>query len=93
MDTDSVDYGMEYDEDSLEETQQTQSTQQASQAPEDPVDEHLWGYLQPCSAALTRIDFWRIHPKYAIGRNTETNQVVLPGFKVSKYLHSFDHPI
>ncbi|KAF5320932.1 hypothetical protein D9619_001805 [Psilocybe cf. subviscida] len=84
MDTDSIDYGMEYDEDSLEETQQTQSTQQASQPPEsDTVDEHLWGYLQPCSAALTRIDFWRIHPKYSIGRNTETNQVVLPGFKVS----------
>ncbi|KAF9478621.1 Pkinase-domain-containing protein [Pholiota conissans] len=72
-------------EDSQEsELTQTQSTQQASQQPPDPsVDHHLWGYLQPCSSTLTRIDFWRIHPRYTIGRNTETNQVVLPGAKVS----------
>ncbi|KAF8200853.1 CAMK/RAD53 protein kinase [Pholiota molesta] len=73
-----------YDEDSQESEQtQTQSTQQGSQQPDPVVDSHLWGYLQPCSAALTRIDFWRVHPSYTIGRNTENNQVVLPGFKVS----------
>ncbi|KAF8725174.1 hypothetical protein AX14_008301 [Amanita brunnescens Koide BX004] len=63
--------------------QQTQSTQQASQQTNPSLDSHLWGYLQPCSPALTRIDFWKIHPRYTIGRNTQTNQVVLPGFKVS----------
>ncbi|KDR75942.1 hypothetical protein GALMADRAFT_68135 [Galerina marginata CBS 339.88] len=62
---------------------QTQSTQQASQPQTVALDAHLWGYLQPCSQALTRIDFWKIHPRYTIGRNTELNQVVLPGFKVS----------
>lgn len=65
--------------------QQTQSTQQASQqsAPENN-DSHLWGYLQPCSGGLTRIDFWKIHPCYTIGRNTEFNSVVFPGFKISQ---------
>ncbi|KAF8161058.1 kinase-like domain-containing protein [Crassisporium funariophilum] len=85
---DSINYGMEYDEDACEDSQesehqQTQSTQQASQPPNVSVDAHLWGYLQPCSASLTRIDFWKIHPRYTIGRNTELNQVILPGFKVS----------
>ncbi|GLB37085.1 putative forkhead associated domain containing protein [Lyophyllum shimeji] len=71
-------------DDGMEETQQqTQSTQQASQQSNPTVDSHLWGYLQPCSPALTRIDFWKIHPRYTIGRNTEQNQIVLPGFKVS----------
>ena len=91
---DSIDYGMDDDdassaqEDSQEpeeeETQPTQSTQQASQPPDPAVDTHLWGYLQPCSVALTRIDFWRIHPKYTIGRNIDQNQVVLPGPKISE---------
>jgi serine/threonine/tyrosine protein kinase RAD53 len=72
------------DDDSQETQQQTQSTQQASQQASTSVDSHLWGYLQPCSASLTRIDFWKIHPRYTIGRNTEQNQVVLPGFKVSE---------
>lgn len=87
---DDFDDGMDHDEDAYDEDSQeseqtqTQSTQQASQAPDPVVDSHLWGYLQPCSAALTRIDFWRMHPSYNIGRNTENNQVVLPGFKVSE---------
>ncbi|KAF8623401.1 hypothetical protein AX15_006393 [Amanita polypyramis BW_CC] len=63
--------------------QQTQSTQQASQQTNPSLDSHLWGYLQPCGSALTRIDFWKIHPRYTLGRNTQSNQVVLPGFKVS----------
>lgn len=80
-----------YAEDSQEEEQQTQtqSTQQASQPETVTVDSHLWGFLQPCSSSLSRIDFWKINPRYTIGRNTETNQVVLPGFKVSTYLTSF----
>ena len=64
--------------------QHTQSTQQASQQVNPGLDDHLWGYLQPCSSTLTRIDFWKIHPRYTIGRNIESNQVVLPGFKISK---------
>jgi serine/threonine/tyrosine protein kinase RAD53 len=73
------------DSEEYEDHQQTQSTQQASQQP--PVetnDTHLWGYLQPCTGGLTRIDFWKIHPRYTIGRNTEHNQVVFPGFKISE---------
>jgi len=87
---DSINYDMDDGgdaftyEDSQESDQQTQSTQQASQQPIVTVDAHLWGYLQPCTSALTRIDFWKIHPRYTLGRNTEMNQVVLPGFKVSE---------
>lgn len=67
--------------------QQTQSTQQASQQPLPETDDtHLWGYLQPCTSGLTRIDFWKIHPRYTIGRNKEFNQVVFPGFKISESL-------
>jgi hypothetical protein len=82
----SIDYGMDNDvyNESQESEQQTQSTQQASQSQKASEDAHLWGYMQPCNASLTRIDFWKIHPKYTIGRNTELNQVILPGFKVSK---------
>jgi ser/thr/tyr protein kinase RAD53 len=84
----SIDYGMDDDayNDSQESEQQTQtqSTQQASQPQMAAEDAHLWGYMQPCNASLTRIDFWKMHPKYNIGRNTELNQVILPGFKVSK---------
>src|ERR1700722_7600837 len=65
--------------------QQTQSTQTASQPINNTVlDGHLWGFLQPCSASLTRIDFWRLSPTYSVGRN-EGNDVVLPGFKISSY--------
>jgi hypothetical protein len=67
------------------ETQATQETQQASQQNPPGIDSHLWGYLQPCSASLTRIDFWKIKPRYHLGRNIELNEVVLPGFKVSEY--------
>jgi ser/thr/tyr protein kinase RAD53 len=82
----SIDYGMDDDayNDSQDSEQQTQSTQQASQPQVVSVDAHLWGYMQPCNASLTRIDFWKIHPRYTIGRNTELNQVILPGFKVSE---------
>jgi len=79
----------EHDCSSDSQTQQTtQSTQQASQltAP-GQLDAHLWGYLQPCSTKLTRIDFWKIQISYTIGRNDANgvNDVVLPGFKVSEY--------
>ncbi|KAF9497953.1 kinase-like protein [Pleurotus eryngii] len=68
-----------------QETQEeTQSTQPASQR-EGTMDAHLWGYLQPCNAALTRMDFWKIRPKYTIGRNHDGNEIILPGFKISNY--------
>jgi len=84
----SIDYGMDddaYTDSQDSDQQQTQSTQQASQPQSVSVDAHLWGYMQPCSPSLTRIDFWKIHPRYTIGRNTELNQVILPGFKISEY--------
>jgi len=104
MDDDSLQYNdMEYDGEERNDSQeedytQTQSTQQASQSQSQGTDAHLWGYLQPCSSALTRIDFWKIHPRYTVGRAAELNQVVLPGAKVSEYrsrMRSFEslkHP-
>ncbi|PFH44973.1 hypothetical protein AMATHDRAFT_164241 [Amanita thiersii Skay4041] len=80
MQTDEFDQLQEQDTEAL---QQTQSTQQASQPVNSSIDSHLWGYLQPCNSTLTRIDFWKIHPRYTVGRNTQANQVVLPGFKIS----------
>jgi hypothetical protein len=64
--------------------QTTQSTQVASQQPSAAFDAHLWGYLQPCSQKLTRIDFWRQNRSCCIGRNRDQNDVILPGTKVSK---------
>jgi len=82
MMTDDVNY------EGLQQTQQL--TQGAvyfgSQAPVSNVDAHLWGFLQPCTAALTRLDFWKANVVYDIGRNREGNRIILPGFKVSEYL-------
>lgn len=79
----------QHDSQEIQTQQQTQSTQQTQQVsqPAGPADAHLFGYLQPCSATskLLRVDFWKMHPKYKIGRNTELNNVVFPGFKVSEY--------
>ena len=92
MDDDHYNYDMDdnsdrryddFDQSHESDLQQTQSTQQASQQAPENNDSHLWGYLQPCSSGLTRIDFWKIHPAYTIGRNTEFNSVVFPGFKIS----------
>ena len=77
--------GFEDSQDS--ELQQTQSTQPLSQQPPTNTDEsHLWGYFQSCNDALFRIDFWKIHPRYTIGRHKELNQVVLPSQKISGWL-------
>lgn len=62
--------------------QATQSTQPYSQ-PDPALDDHLWGFLLPCSPTLNRIDFWRIKPNCTIGRAPE-NQVTLPGMRISK---------
>ncbi|KAJ2931453.1 hypothetical protein H1R20_g5592, partial [Candolleomyces eurysporus] len=74
-----------YSQDSEVSTQQTQSTQQLTQPVVPPADRdsHLWGYLQPVNDKLSRIDFWREQRQYTIGRNTELNKIVFPGFKVS----------
>ncbi|KAG6830161.1 hypothetical protein H0H92_001890 [Tricholoma furcatifolium] len=62
--------------------QQTQSTQPASQQTVEDMNGHLWGYLQPCAAGLARIDFWKMTPKYRLGRNQQQNDCVLPGGKI-----------
>ncbi|KAJ2918044.1 hypothetical protein MD484_g2375, partial [Candolleomyces efflorescens] len=74
-----------YSQDSEVSTQQTQSTQQLTQPVAPPLDRdaHLWGYLLPVNDKLTRIDFWREQRQYTVGRNTELNKIVFPGFKVS----------
>ncbi|KAI0699880.1 kinase-like domain-containing protein [Cerioporus squamosus] len=73
-------------DDGAQTQQQTQSTQQASQD-EVVLDEHLWGYLIPCSANLRRIDLQKIKATYRIGRNREEhkNDIILPGMKISNF--------
>ncbi|KAF8147709.1 kinase-like domain-containing protein [Crassisporium funariophilum] len=56
-----------------------QQTQQASQLLDVSIDAHLWGYLQPLNPALARLDFWKIRPRYTIGRAPASNDVVFPG--------------
>ena len=78
---------MNTDEMMEEQTQQaTQSTQHSgSQGPGDATS-HLWGFLQPCSTLLKRIDFFKVQPTVSIGRNGEQNEIILPGGKVSEYI-------
>lgn len=82
---------LEYQDDFQEEAedyesqsqQETQSTQEASQNTIPDIDtESLWGYLQPCSADLFRLEFNHLQKTYTIGRN-DKNLYVLPGVKVS----------
>ncbi|KAI9571653.1 kinase-like domain-containing protein [Boletus coccyginus] len=75
---------MSTDEMMEEQTQQaTQSTQYSgSQGPGD-ASSHLWGFLQPCSTLLKRIDFFKVQPTVSIGRNGEQNEIILPGGRVS----------
>jgi serine/threonine/tyrosine protein kinase RAD53 len=69
-----------------------QATQELSQLPISSVDQHLWGYLQPCSNDLTRLDFWKIKPSYTIGRGAESS-IILPGIKVSECIFSQFHSL
>ncbi|KAG5342978.1 hypothetical protein C0989_005927 [Termitomyces sp. Mn162] len=79
----SNDSSMEDVEETQETQQQTQSTQQASQQMGFDSYGHLWGYLQPCNGDLARIDFWKVNPRYRLGRNKELNDCVLPGAKIN----------
>ena len=52
------------------------------------ADNHLWGYLIPCSPTMRRLDFMKDCHEYQIGRNRSEqfgNDFVLPGMKVSEY--------
>jgi hypothetical protein len=75
-------------------SQATQEPTQEAHASQIPIveskDAHLWGFLQPCSPEVSRIDFWRMQHTYTVGRNASQdpkhrNDIVLPGFKVSEY--------
>lgn len=71
------------DDSMIEETQQaTQSTQHASQPNSADTNSHLWGYLQPCSNVLRRIDLWKVAPAASVGRAPD-NDIILPGGRVS----------
>ena len=72
-------------DDAAQTQQETQSTQEASQH-EFPPDDHLWGYLIPCSAQQRRIDFSKDKKSYKVGRNRESsvgNDHILLGMKIS----------
>lgn len=69
---------------SLESTEQVLSTPFLSQVPPS-MDSHIWGFLQPLSPALKRIDFWKSLSVYDIGRNPDVNIIILPGLKISAY--------
>ncbi|KAG2122839.1 kinase-like domain-containing protein [Suillus cothurnatus] len=74
---------MPLDDSMIEETQQaTQSTQHASQPNSANTNSHLWGYLQPCSNVLRRLDLWKVQPAASVGRAPD-NDIILPGGKVS----------
>lgn len=78
---------MNADETMEEQTQQaTQSTQHSGSQAIGDANSHLWGFLQPCSTLLKRIDFFKIQPTVSIGRHGEQNEIVLPGGKVSAYI-------
>lgn len=78
---------MNTDEMMEEQTQQaTQSTQHSGSQVVGDASSHLWGFLQPCSTLLKRIDFFKIQPTVSIGRNGEQNEIILPGGKVSAYI-------
>ena len=71
------------DENMEEQTQQaTQSTQWSESQATGDLNSHLWGFLQPCSTLLRRIDFFKIQPTVSIGRSNESD-IILPGGKVS----------
>jgi serine/threonine/tyrosine protein kinase RAD53 len=76
---------MPLDDSMIEETQQaTQSTQHASQPNSASTNSHLWGYLQPCSNVLRRLDLWKVQPAASVGRAPD-NDIILPGGRVSEY--------
>jgi hypothetical protein len=78
---------MNTDEMMEEQTQQaTQSTQHSGSQTAGDASSHLWGFLQPCSTLLKRIDFFKIQPTVSIGRSGEQNEIILPGGKVSAYI-------
>lgn len=78
---------MNTDENMEEQTQQaTQSTQHSGSQATGDASSHLWGFLQPCSTLLKRIDFFKIQPTVSIGRSNDPNDIILPGAKVSAYL-------
>lgn len=78
-----------YDDNEIIQTQpQTQSQTQPSTQPIGPDEQYLWGYLMPCSTKILRIDFFKLRPRYTIGRDNASNAVVLPGVKISEYIFS-----
>ncbi|KAJ7449655.1 kinase-like domain-containing protein [Mycena latifolia] len=49
------------------------------------INSHLWAYLVPIgsNSRVLRIDFWRLTPKYVLGRDPASSQVILPGAHIS----------
>ncbi|KAI0058110.1 kinase-like protein [Artomyces pyxidatus] len=76
--------GYPYD---MEQTQETQvSTQQASQQYDNhPMNSHLFGYLQPCTINMARVDLYKAVPEVKIGRApAPVNDLVFPSMKISQ---------
>ncbi|KAF7978399.1 hypothetical protein HWV62_799 [Athelia sp. TMB] len=69
-------------DDSLESLQSIGSTPLLPPVPQS-IDSHIWGFLQPYSPALKRVDLWKSLPVYDIGRTMEGNVIILPGLKIS----------
>ncbi|KAJ7646667.1 kinase-like domain-containing protein [Roridomyces roridus] len=70
--------------------QQTQQDDDLSQPYDGPNAERmahpeLFGYLNPCSSKVNRVDLFKEYPEVKIGRNTNGNHVVFHGFKISNY--------
>lgn len=90
-DSDAIPADDAYDESEIVQTQpitQPQSQSQPTTQPTNGRDErHLWGYLMPCSPDINRVDFFKLLPRYEIGRDVK-NKVVLPGAKISELILS-----
>ncbi|THH00325.1 hypothetical protein EW145_g7096, partial [Phellinidium pouzarii] len=71
-----------------EQTQQaTQSQSQSQEDEKEPWNSHIWGFLKPTRPGVKRIDLWRVHATYTIGRSSE-NTIIFPNLKVSnKHCH------
>ncbi|KAJ7782479.1 kinase-like domain-containing protein, partial [Mycena maculata] len=72
-------------EEDLQRTQEDQvQTQPLTQEGDAEPTDKFFGYLNPCSQALARVELFKDQPEVCIGRSP-TNKVVFPGFKISNF--------
>lgn len=70
----------------LQETQPVEHTELSSQEKRDKeaYEASIWGFLHPCSTAVSRIDFLKISDTYKFGRDARINSFVFMANKISE---------